>query len=148
MTDVLPSYAFQNYPTIFQPMNLRSGIRYRSLSKHFFTKLEKEWCCSMILGTTNSCNKFCCQYNISVDVMSEWLEIYQRNEPFEDGFCISMYDGCPMDAISVAIIQNFITEQRSTTGSRNVDNFDDSDQIFCDLVSEQILNSWQRKHNI
>lgn len=134
---------FHNYPTIFQPISLRSGNRFRSLSKHYFTKLEKEWSCLMSIGCSKKCSDFCDRYDIPMSIIKEWIEIFEQNEAFVDGYCVSMYAGCPVDAVSMSIIQNFVTEHYPIIGEL-LTNTNDINQEFQELVNDQILKSWER----
>jgi len=51
-----------------------------------------------------------------------------------------MYAGCPVDAVSVSIIQNFVTEHYPII----LTNTNDINQEFQELVNDQILKSWER----
>jgi len=134
---------FHNFPSIFKPINLRSGNRFRSLPKHYFTKYEKEWLCSMSNGSTEKCSNVCVQYGLSMTIIKEWIEIFESKEAFVDGFCVSMYSGCPVDAIGMSAIQMFISENYAAESGDVIIN-DETNQEFHELINDQIIKSWER----
>ena len=54
----LINYKENDIPSVFLPLALRLGCKYKSLSHHKFTSQEKNWICQFIRdnGTNRSCD--------------------------------------------------------------------------------------------
>lgn len=149
----MPQHQYLNYPSIFQPLQLRSGNRFRSLSKHYFTALEKVWICSMVAQSEKKCFKVCKHYNLPVPVIKEWIDMFVRNEPFCEGYCVSIYIGSPVDAIGMSLIQDFILNNYDSTFDHHTEqqisnnNSAEYREQLKDLINTQIYESFLRRNS-
>ena len=99
-----------SWPLIFVPLNLRSGLKYRRLSRHIFSASDKLWVCQHLLVSCSDLDTdlmpavriFCGLYNIKLQVIIDWLKLYS------DGGNLNNPTMCPIDEEGVNSIHQVI----------------------------------------
>ena len=102
-----------DWPTIFQPLQLRSGARYRSLERYAFSGEEMIWACIFLSGRFHDqqnriqLSQFAERYSLDDKLLREWLNQHERGEllygPTEGVAPPPMY----VDDVAVAAINDF-----------------------------------------
>lgn len=132
-------------PSIFQPIELRSGSRYRSLQNHFFSIAEKLWVCKQVIGP------FVCfsadlapviadlsdRYSIDYDAVESWINMYTSGYELSAGGAASVR---PVDVIGMANIEEFLKCGR--LDSESAGQYEDR---WCELVEKEMRNSLMRR---
>jgi hypothetical protein len=146
-------------PTVFELLKLRKTKRYRSLRHHFFTAKEKLWLCST-LSTRKSEKRLSesqykshllavsTRYNISEDGLEEWMKAFHSCQILTAGICSSIYDDSPVDRAGVEVLQELMSQMRSTTIDEEDSLSSDGIQGWCRVLTEQIgATHIRRKQN-
>ena len=80
-------------PSCFQGVQLRKGIKYQNLNRHYFTFVEKLWICYKIRSyRNNGFNKIKLRYNIKKMYLKSWLRDYRLNSLVDPEYGITMED--------------------------------------------------------
>lgn len=92
---MLSSHPFEGFwmdsvPRIFQPLLLRSGIKFRNLRNHRFTREEMEWLCEEMMSNDKqqwphrltSPKAISKRYNVHVDGLRFWLSCHRMGEAY------------------------------------------------------------------
>jgi len=81
--------------------------------------------------------------------------MFIRNEPFYDGYCVSIYIGSPVDAIGMSLIQDFILNNSDSTimdhhTEQQISNNNSTEyrEQLKDLINRQIHESFLRRNGL
>lgn len=97
-------------PNIFLPINLRSGLRFRSLKRYCFSPSEKLWVCAHIVSSCQHLDKdlmtyihyFCDKYLVKYSLVTAWINQYADGVSFSDAIC-------PLDGDGIQAILGIVT---------------------------------------
>lgn len=134
-------------PFIFDPLQLRSGIRYRNLKNHFFSSEEKKWVCRDLIAnndistSTLSWNStrflyYQDNYFISKEVLYDWVDIYICDEPLIAG---RPNITCPVDDIGIQIIEDAIF------GNRHLGPTIEFDNLISKVLEQQTRRTFEQR---
>ena len=135
-------------PFVLQPMNLRSGIRYRDLGNHFFSSEDIEWICRDLVSTndvqtaTSTWNQapfdtYFTRYGIPIAVLHDWVDTFIRGKPLVAG---KPSISCPIDEIGVEIITQVINEGQHTNESS-----EEFDARLTNTIEQETRNTTERR---
>ena len=126
-------------PGILKPFTLRSGIHYRSLSRHVFNDAEKNWICKMLIADNmaqiglvemrTTVTPFCARYKVSRDTVLDWIHEFGQDvtKALVDDISLSAIEAftatrllCvdPNIIASQEECRNFVTQQIEATQQR------------------------------
>ena len=118
-------------PLAFKGVALRSGIKYRNLSKYSFSPGEKFWICSVIRGSklddfskVASFSKICDRYKLQKVLVRKWLRLFN----------LGALDSI-IDFIGCQIIYSSIVDEDS------IDNIE-----LMEIINNEILNTSTRRN--
>lgn len=108
-------------PAIFEPVELRSRVMFRSLARHKFTYKEAIWVCKMVKaierqGDVPSVDSLCETYQISNLLVKSWIRLYEQRPCerfFAEHFCSTQMELSPIDSVGLTKI----CETNSSKGS-------------------------------
>lgn len=115
-------------PTVFLPLKLRNGNKYRCLKNHVFSVVEKKWICNEFSSSRivpcysnyddlqpkhsfyvshRRLESFSKRHHISLDGLKEWIHNFYGDGTFinHNGLCFSRYQRSALDAIGAMIVQ-------------------------------------------
>jgi hypothetical protein len=84
---------FEDCPECFKGVQLRNGVKYRNLNKHYFTFVEKLWVCEKIRSYSNNGFRIIkLRYNIKKLYLIYWLRQYRLEALIDPEYGITMKD--------------------------------------------------------
>jgi hypothetical protein len=112
-------------PSIFHPISLRSGTKYRRLNRHAFSIDEKNWICQQfstgcaVNSIQNGPSKlytvfnrrlesFSQRHGLSLVALNEWIDLFHNGNRLEPSQCVSYMKDLPLDAIGLARVETYI----------------------------------------
>ena len=107
---------------LFNPLELRSGLKYQNLAGHIFSSGEIAWMCAHLANATSNLKRltyleqFADRYSLPRTRLSSWVRKYLDGHVPDEGKCERLLDDefeYPLDAISVGHIQTYITNRIS-----------------------------------
>jgi hypothetical protein len=136
-------------PTIFQPINLRSGFKYQQLFCHCFTTFEKIWVCrelakNLPVGSSmgnKSLKDLCLRHNLMEEIVTLWRQEYQstgtcKSDDYEDDSSALL-----LDEESLSILKNHV----ASAGTEDIseENFE---KIVRDEFPKTVARDILRSH--
>ena len=96
-------------PTIFLPISLRSGDKFRALRRYCFNTEEKQWVCDHIVSSCDDIESkidcdivlFCKRYQLNPSIVTSWINQYA------DGISFNVRV-CPVDSVGINIIRGVL----------------------------------------
>lgn len=107
-------------PEIFEPRRLRSGLKYRLLTKHRFSYNERLWICQKLAERRGGgpCSKLspltiAKRYRLPIEGLQYWLRLYRSGDlQNASSLCIpSAFDVYSMRRISSALFKKMPTSE-------------------------------------
>ena len=96
-------------PTIFRPIHLRNGDKFRALQRYSFNAEEKLWVCNYIVSSCDDIETkidgdvalFCKRYQLSPTIVRSWINQYADGISFNERVC-------PLDSIGINVIRELV----------------------------------------
>ncbi len=126
-------------PAIFNPLNLRSTLKYRSLGRHRFSLFEKFWACVQILNSAQdldvdlepAIHGFCKRYVIPLSSVIEWINIFVNDHNYDNDSEVE--SDCPLDSVGISAISEAVR-----VGSYSNESPSCYDNRLYDLLDEHL----------
>ncbi len=79
-------------PSIFRPMSLKNGDKYRALQRYCFNAVEKLWVCNHIISSCEDIESnivddvllFCTRYHLNPSIVTSWINRYADGVSFTE----------------------------------------------------------------
>ena len=133
-------------PSIFLPMVLRKGSKYRKLSRYIFSVEEKEWVCHTLMcpGVDQQRNElieaFSLRYALCESGLRMWFQQHEYGEIMYASQCFAQHaTTLLLDEIAVAAVNNF----PSTRGAN--ENQGDYENRFKVFLNGQLSDTIERQ---
>ena len=135
----------EEIPTIFLPLNLRSGSKFRSLKHYCFCSEEKLWVCMHLVSSCEEldrdlasdvqvfCDKYSLKYPLKYSLITAWINQYADGVSFSDIVC-------PIDGDRIQAILGIVA-----VGSRSGESKAEYQKIlYTSFINERSRTSFNR----